>query len=153
MCGSPEAVAEDRKLRRVAAHVAHRLDEAVALVGRQVVLAHVVGQRVSLDAGGQGGSDDLPRVGAAVSLEIGSLDPVLQRPAQLERKRRATAPDDKAAQASRMQEWNAVDKSWDCPCHGSRFDYDGHVLQGPAQRELEVKRIEVAAANSASSSA
>ena len=41
-------------------------------------------------------------------------------------------------------EWNAVDKSWDCPCHGSRFDYDGHVLQGPAQRELEVKEIEAA---------
>ena len=41
-------------------------------------------------------------------------------------------------------EWNAVDKSWDCPCHGSRFDYDGHVLRGPAQRELEVKEIEAA---------
>jgi Rieske Fe-S protein len=41
-------------------------------------------------------------------------------------------------------DWNAVDKSWDCPCHGSRFDYDGHILQGPAQRELEVRQIEVA---------
>jgi Rieske Fe-S protein len=41
-------------------------------------------------------------------------------------------------------EWNAVEKSWDCPCHGSRFDYDGHILQGPAQRELEVRQIEVA---------
>jgi Rieske Fe-S protein len=33
--------------------------------------------------------------------------------------------------------WNAAERSWDCPCHGSRFDVEGRVLHGPATRALE----------------
>ncbi len=33
-------------------------------------------------------------------------------------------------------EWNPDEKSWDCPCHGSRFDYRGRLLTGPAQEGL-----------------
>ena len=31
--------------------------------------------------------------------------------------------------------WNPDEKSWDCPCHGSRFDVDGKLLDNPAKRD------------------
>lgn len=32
--------------------------------------------------------------------------------------------------------WNKVEKSFDCPCHGSRFSYSGRVINGPANDDL-----------------
>jgi glycine/D-amino acid oxidase-like deaminating enzyme/nitrite reductase/ring-hydroxylating ferredoxin subunit len=38
--------------------------------------------------------------------------------------------------------FNDAERAWECPCHGSRFDVDGSVIQGPANKPLERKDVD-----------
>jgi len=37
--------------------------------------------------------------------------------------------------------FNMQDKTWDCPCHGSRFNIDGDCIQGPSSYDIKIKKI------------
>jgi Rieske Fe-S protein len=37
--------------------------------------------------------------------------------------------------------FNPIERSWDCPCHDSRFNVDGSVLDGPVTKPLEKRHL------------
>jgi len=37
--------------------------------------------------------------------------------------------------------WNPAERSWDCPCHGSRYAGDGRAIQGPTTKDLKPRKL------------
>ena len=36
-------------------------------------------------------------------------------------------------------EYNHIDQTYECPCHGSKYDKDGNIIDTPTQKPLEIK--------------
>lgn len=37
--------------------------------------------------------------------------------------------------------WNNLEKTWDCPCHGSRYDYMGNIITEPTKKSLDIVEL------------
>jgi len=37
--------------------------------------------------------------------------------------------------------WNESESTWDCPAHGSRWNKDGHIINGPAKSDLKPTQV------------
>lgn len=83
-----------------------------------------VGDRVRPDGDSL---DDIPSGGAGVVLVDGELVAVSKADDGTVTTRSAVCP-----HLGCIVRWNPAETSWDCPCHGSRFNEDGEVLCGPA---------------------
>ena len=40
-----------------------------------------------------------------------------------------------------LVDWNPAERSWDCPCHGSRYDGEGRAIQAPTTEDLKRRRL------------
>lgn len=95
------------------------------------VATHFVGDRV---AGGTQEVADIPaNAGSVVRIKGEQIAVYRDAQGQLH----ACSP--VCTHAKCIVHWNTVEQSWDCPCHGGRFDAHGKVLHGPPVNNLEPK--------------
>jgi glycine/D-amino acid oxidase-like deaminating enzyme/nitrite reductase/ring-hydroxylating ferredoxin subunit len=93
------------------------------------VARHLVGDRIAAVA--HGSVDDLPAGQGAVVHRSGSNVAAFRDDDGVLIERDATC-----THLGCLVSFNPAERSWDCPCHGSRFALDGSVIVGPAVRPL-----------------
>jgi Rieske Fe-S protein len=94
---------------------------------RDLLIAKTVGRTMEDLAPGHGGIVDVDGNKLAVYLDTdGTVHALSPR----------------CAHMGCMVDWNDGDKTWDCPCHGSRYRFDGAVVHGPATRGLDPQSLE-----------
>jgi Rieske Fe-S protein len=113
----------------------HPLVEAPALVKANLAVAgHFVGDR--LRSSHVDSVDEIaPGTGAVVRL-AGERCAVYREPGGA-----LTAVSATCTHLGCLVHFNDAERSWDCPCHGSRFAPDGSVLNGPAVHPLEPREL------------
>jgi glycine/D-amino acid oxidase-like deaminating enzyme/nitrite reductase/ring-hydroxylating ferredoxin subunit len=96
------------------------------------VAGHFVGDRIA-ERGGRSLADLAPGEGAIVSHEGAKVAGHRRDDGTL------VAVSTRCTHLGCQVKWNSGERSWDCPCHGSRFTPEGTILQGPAVQPLTVK--------------
>jgi len=89
---------------------------------KDLLIAKTVGRTLEDLGRGQGGVVDVDGNKLAVYIDVdGTVHALSPR----------------CAHMGCMVDWNDGDKTWDCPCHGSRYRFDGALVHGPATRGLD----------------
>jgi Rieske Fe-S protein len=98
-------------------------------------MKHFVGDRIS--KADTTDPEDVP-VGEGALVQVGSRKVAVYR--DEEGKLHALSP--VCTHMRCVVDWNPAEKTWDCPCHGSRYDPYGHVINGPAKKGLGREDLE-----------
>ena len=96
---------------------------------------HMVGDRLR-DRGDRPIEDLQPGEGAIVSAPSGKVAGYRDEAGELH------AVSTRCTHLGCQVRWNGAERTWDCPCHASRFDVDGNVLNGPAVDPLAPRMVE-----------
>ncbi|MEX0653101.1 MAG: FAD-dependent oxidoreductase [Phycisphaeraceae bacterium] len=131
--GRENAWAEQFSPSRVRS-LAHPKAAARLAAGVLHVARHFVGDRLS---GGEVASVDEVPEGAGRLVEVGGEKLAVYR--DTDGKVHAMSP--VCRHRGCLVSWNDAEKTWDCPCHGGRYDAWGRVIMGPPESDLPVREV------------